>query len=844
MQELYFIQKLRLSQDQFCTVWRAKNRRTGETVAMKQKDKAMLSKQGLTRTDVEREVTIMQACSHDNIIRLYDTFEDVDSIYLALEYCEGGDFEDKIRERNLLISEVELADWFYQACASLAHLHTLGICHRGIKPANFMVANESTLKLVDFVTAVFLPVGNVLTDKCSTPAYMAPEMYLIPQRSIGYGFPVDMWAVGVMLYMAMFGGKHPFLVKRGDSYDLDDKLLTSGILDFRDTTARGAGFFGGEILRFSDSCRQFCAQLITVNPATRLSAIDACRMPWLRLGRKPEISTDRTPPPAVQAQEEREETEKAAEETCDEQVPYIFFGNPGKGKSSLANCLAEELLFESGPTCGMGKTTAVMMKENQNGIFVDTVGLADVDMDQRQRSVQENTKLLKKGGRNRIVFVMTEQQARIQEEDKVTIKIVLDAAPEIGNNYAIVINQCGPWIMKMKEDPAWKNTFVEFVLKNLPSITHHICFLPFSEKLDHEENRVQALDPACRHFFEQIPISDLTPGEAKDIIAEDFHRICQQMKISRAERVKYEQKIRELAKQRMKDLEEAAVSRRLGISLHWVMKQFPKAKQFSGKSVLKMNFRQLAPLVAYGDMAFGKYFICPRDGHIDSSIVDAVRDDGYSECSTEFLSWVWQYSLDVVLSALENWKNSQGHNFDDRQHFLWWCFYQNNQFRLLGQDETKTTEELASIFGGQLLRIGQMLSLMDKVEEASYLQRIWCVYEVFIAAQNNLPITIILPQSATNEVDNICRAGTSRLRQVAHNISVEQAQATQPDDEREIKQLIQDQSSFEEVNDKVAKALRASLHEVIFHGRADQSPRRCFPCLRISRQSCDSDSRI
>lgn len=251
---------------------------------------------------------MMQACSHENITKLYDTFEDKDSIYLALEYCEGGDFGDKVQERGPVITEDEVVQWVYQICASLAHLHAKGICHRDIKPDNFMVAQESNLKLADFGLAVFLPQGNLLSDKCGTPAFMAPEQHLMPKSSRGYGFAVDMWAAGVTMYMVMFGGKHPFLVKRGNRHDLDDQLLLSGTLDFTDTNmaAQGLGFLGlAKILKFSDPCRQFCTQLVTVSHTTRLTAVVACRQPWIQRGRKREEPKGRAPSPEIQVQGEQ-----------------------------------------------------------------------------------------------------------------------------------------------------------------------------------------------------------------------------------------------------------------------------------------------------------------------------------------------------------------------------------------------------------------------------------------------------------------------------------------------------------------------------------------------------------
>jgi len=294
LEDKYFVQKVKLGQGSFGTVWRAVNRQSGETVAIKQLDKAGMPRRGVTRQDIDREVSVTRACQHVNIIALYDTFEDSNSIYIALEYCDGGDFGDKVRERGMGMEEQEAADWMRQICAALRALHANSICHRDIKPDNFMVrGNPVTLKLSDFGLAVFLPRGKMLQEKCGTPAFMAPEQHNLPSRSSGYGFPCDIWAVGVSMYMVMFGGKHPFLNDRGH---LDDNLLLAGELDFRDTN-KYTGFFGfgGVGMRFSEEARHFCKRMVEPDQQRRVTAEDSVGCAWLTTGVQP------TPPPVQEA---------------------------------------------------------------------------------------------------------------------------------------------------------------------------------------------------------------------------------------------------------------------------------------------------------------------------------------------------------------------------------------------------------------------------------------------------------------------------------------------------------------------------------------------------------------
>lgn len=286
LEDHYFLQKVKLGEGSFGTVWRAVDRRTNDVVAIKQLDKASLPRRGVRRSDIEREVAMMQACEHANITRLFGTFEDDSKIYLALEYCDGGDFGDKVKERGLAIQEREVAEWMRQICSALVALHSKRVCHRDIKPDNFMVAghgSNSQLKLSDFGLAVYLPRGKLLQEKCGTPAFMAPEQHGLPKRSPGYDYAADVWAAGVSMYMVMFGGRHPFLTDRGQ---LDNELLLHGNLDFREGGQQR--FFGFDIgptsLRFSEYARELCSKMVSPDKRVRVTAEDCLRSPWISQG--------------------------------------------------------------------------------------------------------------------------------------------------------------------------------------------------------------------------------------------------------------------------------------------------------------------------------------------------------------------------------------------------------------------------------------------------------------------------------------------------------------------------------------------------------------------------------
>lgn len=306
LDDRYHLQKVKLGQGSFGVVWRAVDKASQEVVAIKQLDKSKMPKRGVSREDVEKEIRIMTACRHRNLLDLLATFEDDRYVSLALEYCDGGDFGDKVKERGQNLQEEEAVAWMHDVASGVAALHAKGICHRDIKPDNFMVKGEpgsQCIKLADFGLAVFLQPGRrqLLTLKCGTPAFMAPEVHLLPGFSRGYSLPCDIWAVGVVLSMLMHGGQHPFMDSSGH---LDNNCLLSG-------TPASEGLFNGLMMRqgssFSDEAKALCRKMLDTSPEGRPSAEDVLRSPWLRSRASrhaPSAAPSperRRPPPAPQA---------------------------------------------------------------------------------------------------------------------------------------------------------------------------------------------------------------------------------------------------------------------------------------------------------------------------------------------------------------------------------------------------------------------------------------------------------------------------------------------------------------------------------------------------------------
>jgi len=212
-------------------------------------------------------------------VRVLDTREDSHNIHVALEFCEDGDFAEKMQERSGSWLEAEACNWMLQVFSAISVLHARYICHRNVKPDTFLV-RKGCLKLFDFGLARWLRPGDLLTERCGTPAYMAPEQYLLPTRSRGYSHAVDLWAAGVVMYILLCEGLHPFLCSQG--YVDENRLLRGNPSFAREVLVRNGAGFRSDTCGFSDASRKLCHQLLNPQVARRVTADVARRHVWVK----------------------------------------------------------------------------------------------------------------------------------------------------------------------------------------------------------------------------------------------------------------------------------------------------------------------------------------------------------------------------------------------------------------------------------------------------------------------------------------------------------------------------------------------------------------------------------
>ncbi|KAM3932709.1 hormonally up-regulated neu tumor-associated kinase homolog A-like [Leptodactylus fuscus] len=211
---------------------------TGQKVAMKVIDKKKAKQDSYVLKNMKREPRIHQMIKHPNIVQLYETLETENSYYMVMELCPGGDLMDKICDRKKL-EEYDVRKYTRQIISAVEHLHRHGIVHRDLKIENFLLDENSNIKIVDFGLSNTIQYNGLshelLSTQCGSPAYAAPE--LLANKK--YGPKVDVWSIGVCVF-AMLTGTLPFAVEPFNIKQLLQKMKNGDITPIPPDISKGA----------------------------------------------------------------------------------------------------------------------------------------------------------------------------------------------------------------------------------------------------------------------------------------------------------------------------------------------------------------------------------------------------------------------------------------------------------------------------------------------------------------------------------------------------------------------------------------------------------------------------
>ena len=201
----YIIKEI-IGKGTYGTVYKVQEKNSKNIYALKQ-----ISLEGLTPkeiSEVNQEVKILSSINSDFVVKYYNSFEEKHKINIVMEYCDGGDLNDFLKEKmNEGKSLEEDLIWkiFIKITIGLADIHKKNILHRDLKTLNIFLTKSLEIKIGDLGVARVLSKGSLAKTVIGTPYYLSPEIC----EEKPYNDKSDVWALGCILYeLCTF--KHPF----------------------------------------------------------------------------------------------------------------------------------------------------------------------------------------------------------------------------------------------------------------------------------------------------------------------------------------------------------------------------------------------------------------------------------------------------------------------------------------------------------------------------------------------------------------------------------------------------------------------------------------------------------
>ena len=159
-------------------VYKAKNLRTNEIVAIKKINKIKLEKK--KRKNILSEAYLLKKLKNKNIISLKSFFFENSNLYIITEFAEKGDLQKYIKTQKKKnpknLCEKKIWQFAHQIFSAITYIHNNNIIHRDIKPSNIFITKNNILKIGDFGVSKFYNKNQKNQTRVGTPLFLSPEI--------------------------------------------------------------------------------------------------------------------------------------------------------------------------------------------------------------------------------------------------------------------------------------------------------------------------------------------------------------------------------------------------------------------------------------------------------------------------------------------------------------------------------------------------------------------------------------------------------------------------------------------------------------------------------------------
>jgi calcium/calmodulin-dependent protein kinase I len=243
------------------------NKKTGEKFAVKVMTKEEHNPRKKEIIDVEIE--ILKRVDHPHVVNLFDLYETETEYFLVLQLITGGELFDRIVEL-VHYSEKDASEIVKKIVLGVQHLHSKQIVHRDLKPENLLLSSkdpDANVLITDFGLSAILPEGERLYRAVGTPGYLAPEVLETLDTGEGYTQEVDLWGIGVIMYILLCGFP-PFYGEDDD--EIYDKIC-EGYFEYPSP-------YWDDI---SEEAKDLIDKLLVLNPAKRFTSEQVLSHKWI-----------------------------------------------------------------------------------------------------------------------------------------------------------------------------------------------------------------------------------------------------------------------------------------------------------------------------------------------------------------------------------------------------------------------------------------------------------------------------------------------------------------------------------------------------------------------------------
>ena len=253
-----------LGKGQFGLVKSGINLKTKTQVALK-----ILTKSEITSSEgLKTEIDILKVAKHPNIVQFYDYFEDINYIFIVMEYLKGGTLDEYLKKNHWKISENAVMKIVTQISKGLIYLNQFGIIHRDLKLNNIMFNNlegeEINIKIMDFGLSKILGPFEKAKESCGTLSYIAPEIILRKP----YNSQVDVWSLGVLVYYIL-SKELPFDLPNNNFKEICNVILTKKLT------------FSEKFNDKSQEVKDFISKCLIRDPEKRMTIEEVLNHKWL-----------------------------------------------------------------------------------------------------------------------------------------------------------------------------------------------------------------------------------------------------------------------------------------------------------------------------------------------------------------------------------------------------------------------------------------------------------------------------------------------------------------------------------------------------------------------------------